>query len=369
MRSERLFRVKLTGEHAIDQGGPFREILSTFVAELESSLLPLLLPTPNATTATGNHRDCFLLNPRACDAARNARCDLHRRMLVFLGQLMGYSLRNSEFMSLSLAPLIWKRIVGEPLTFADLQAVDESVASSLLVLKQIDVDPDTFENEIFPDLRFEFLSCDGVTNVELEQGGSQRPVTFADRDEFFDKAVTMRLAEFDAAADAVKHGLATTVPQILLSLYAGHQLETLVCGSVEIDVALLKKNTQYELCSEHDVHVRYFWKVLDQMSHEERSVFLRFVWGRSRLPLVSSSDGTFSTKLKINRFVVPTSSRDNDDSDDNGRRAAPTADDYFPVGHTCFFSIDLPAYSSFEVARKKIRYAIHNCRAIDGDTG
>ena len=162
MRSERLFRVKLTGEHAIDQGGPFREILSTFVAELESSLLPLLIPTPNATAGTGNHRDCFLLHPRACDAQRNSKSDLHRQMLIFLGQLMGYSLRNSEFISLSLAPLVWKRIVGEPLTFADLQAIDDSVASSLLVLKHIDTDPETFDS-IFVDLRFEFLSSDGTS--------------------------------------------------------------------------------------------------------------------------------------------------------------------------------------------------------------
>ena len=43
------------------------------------------------------------------------------------------------------------------------------------------------------------------------------------------------------------------------------------------------------------------------------------------------------------------------------------ADNYFPVAHTCFWSLELPAYSSEEVLREKLRYAIFNCMAIDGD--
>uniref|UniRef100_A0A7S3JQH8 Uncharacterized protein n=1 Tax=Aureoumbra lagunensis TaxID=44058 RepID=A0A7S3JQH8_9STRA len=387
MRSERLFRVKLKGEHAIDQGGPFREILSTLVAELESRLLPLLIPTPNNTSDAGQHRECFLLNPRACDVLRNPRHDLHRRMLVFLGQLMGYCLRNSEFMSLSLAPPVWKRLVGEQLTFDDLRSVDEAVASSLVTLKEIETAAE-FE-AIFVDLRFEFLSSDGITTIELEPNGSHRIVHFEDRFEFFDKAVKMRLEEFDIAAEALRAGLASTVPQLLLALYAGHQLETLVCGSIQIDVALLKRNTIYESCSEHEPHIKAFWKVLEHMDHRERSVFLRFVWGRSRLPM----DPVFPTKFKINRFNVPVATSAPrqqlttglpstsaslspipetpalSDSPAFNTPRIPTADDFFPIGHTCFFAIDLPAYSSFEIARKKIRYAIHNCRAIDGDTG
>lgn len=38
-----------------------------------------------------------------------------------------------------------------------------------------------------------------------------------------------------------------------------------------------------------------------------------------------------------------------------------------PVAHTCFFSLDLPPYSSYEVTRSKILYAIVNCQAIDAD--
>jgi len=43
------------------------------------------------------------------------------------------------------------------------------------------------------------------------------------------------------------------------------------------------------------------------------------------------------------------------------------ADQYLPVAHTCFFSLELPAYSSLEIMKEKLRYASFNCTAIDGD--
>ena len=42
-------------------------------------------------------------------------------------------------------------------------------------------------------------------------------------------------------------------------------------------------------------------------------------------------------------------------------------DDYYPIAHTCFFSLELPRYSSLEICKEKLRYAVFNCQAIDGD--
>ena len=40
-------------------------------------------------------------------------------------------------------------------------------------------------------------------------------------------------------------------------------------------------------------------------------------------------------------------------------------DSFLPIAHTCFFSLDLPFYTSFEILRKKVLYASLNCTAID----
>lgn len=57
----------------------------------------------------------------------------------------------------------------------------------------------------------------------------------------------------------------------------------------------------------------------------------RFAWGRSRLPLSAEQ---FSQSFKIQAF------------------ARAPADAYLPVAHTCFFSLELPRYSSREVCRR-----------------
>lgn len=132
------------------------------------------------------------------------------------------------------------------------------------------------------------------------------------------------------------------------SLLTWRQLEVLVCGKPEVDVDLLESVTDYSSCSRGDEHIRNFWRVLREFSEEERSALLRFTWGRSRLPL---SADAFPQRFKLQSF----------------NKHPPDA--YYPVAHTCFFSLDLPRYSSLELMREKLRYAIFNCEAIDADEG
>lgn len=49
------------------------------------------------------------------------------------------------------------------------------------------------------------------------------------------------------------------------------------------------------------------------------------------------------------------------------RKGGADADIMLPVAHTCFFSIELPRYTSYEILRDKLRYAFTNCQAIDTD--
>ncbi|CAE7895047.1 Herc2, partial [Symbiodinium sp. KB8] len=121
--------------------------------------------------------------------------------------------------------------------------------------------------------------------------------------------------------DAIRRGLARVIPPSLLSLLGWRELEVHVCGRPVIDVALLKANTSYSGCSASDPHIAYFWEAMEEFTPKERAMYLRFVWGRSRLPLTSAG----------------------------------------------FFSIELPAYTSKEKLKEKLSYAFTNCLAIDTD--
>lgn len=57
-----------------------------------------------------------------------------------------------------------------------------------------------------------------------------------------------------------------------------------VCGSPEIPLYLLKSVATYKGVDATAPLVVWFWEVMEELSDNERSLFLRFVWGRTRLP-------------------------------------------------------------------------------------
>ena len=105
------------------------------------------------------------------------------------------------------------------------------------------------------------------------------------------------------------------------------------------------ENTEYESCTRNDPHINLFWEILREMNTKEKSLYLKFVWGRSRLP--ASRD---FRHMKITRYHTPG-----------------PVNNYLPISHTCFFTIDLPVYTTKEAMRNKILYAITHCTAIDLD--
>ena len=336
---EKLYTCTFMGERSHDAGGPYRESWSQYAQELESPHLPLLLRTPNGRHATGQNRDRWVLHP-------GSRSVVHQDMFVFLGKLMGIAVRTRQYMALNVAPLIWDLLVGERVSPDALAGVDQMLRQSMHKIRHIEdegIGEDMFAYVVME--TYTTLSTDDRA-VELVPGGAQRDVTFQDRSEYADLVENYRLHEFDVQIVSLRRGLATVLPVQQLCLFTGEELETMVCGRPYIDIDLLESCTEYSSCSADDEHVKFFWRVMREFSHEERSAFLRFTWGRSRLPLNAAG---FPQRMKILNFNKN------------------PADQYFPVAHTCFFQCELPQYSTIEIMRDKLRYAIFNCQAIDGD--
>ena len=337
-RADKAWNVVWRGESSQDAGGPYREAWSVCSLELQSPALPLLHRTPNNVHAVGPNREHWVLNP-GCTG------ELALQLFAFLGKLMGMVMRNGELLHLDLSPVVWKLLGGEPVAAPeDLEAVDVEIARSLRLLRAMG--REEFDAAFADHLDFTCVATDGRT-VELVPGGAQRTVGYDDRVEYARLVEQYRLREFDAQAAALRAGLATIVPARLLALFTWEEIEVMVCGLRQVDVGLLRQVTEYSSgVRPEDPHVQYLWQVLEEWTDEERSMFIRFCWGRSRLPLRAED---FPQRFKIQCF---------------GR--AP-ADNYLPVAHTCFFSLELPAYSSLEVCRRKLTLAISACSEIDAD--
>lgn len=338
-RSNKMYRCTLMGERAHDAGGPYRESWSMYSADLQSPSLPLLIRTPNARHNAGQGREKWTLNPGSTSST-------HEQMYIFLGKLMGMAIRTEEYLALNLPSMVWKLLVNDTVNREDLEGVDAMLCQSMDKLRNIHLEGIT--EDLFEDVfmeTFTTLSTDDRV-IELVADGANKPVTFANRYEYATLVEQYRMREIDQHVAWVRQGLATIIPQRLLSLFTWDELETMVCGKPDIDVELLRSTTEYSGCRHDDQHVQYFWQALREFTPEERSMLIRFTWGRSRLPLNAAS---FPQRFKLQNY---------------NRHPA---DNYLPISHTCFFSLELPAYSSLEVMKEKLRYAIYNCTAIDGD--
>jgi E3 ubiquitin-protein ligase HERC2 len=124
--------------------------------------------------------------------------------------------------------------------------------------------------------------------------------------------------------------MAEVSPMRILKLFSWQQLEVLVAGSPLFDFELWKQKTEASGLTSKTLDL--FWKVMASFSSKEQSGFIRFAWGRSRLPPPKD----FTTKMKL--------------IFGQGK---------LPVAHTCFFSIELPEYATEAEMRTGLLTAIN----------
>ncbi|KAL3673478.1 hypothetical protein V7S43_001188 [Phytophthora oleae] len=343
--ADRAFKCQFVGEFGDDFGGLYRECLAQLSCELQTftPMVPILRPCSNALMSTGENRELFVPNPHLRTNARRVQ------MAEFLGKLAGIAVRTKTPLDLNLPPVIWKLLVGQQVVRQDIEAIHQGCFQVVDTIANLDAHgiTEAMFDEIV-DASFTVLSSTRET-VELVPGGRHLHVTWEDRAEYANAVETYRLTEFAPVCGDISRGVATMLPAPTLGLFSWHELRTLVCGKASVDISLLRRRTIYgDGCQATDPHVAYFWDVLSEFTDEQKSSFLRFVWGRSRLPTHAAD---FTQDFKISGLP----------------KAAGRADMYLPIAHTCFFSIDLPAYSSREVMHDKLVYAITHCQSIDAD--
>ena len=342
-KDARAWTTVFAGESGTDVGGLYREALYVICNELQSNMLPFFIQCPNGRAGVGQNREKFV--PRT-----SATRPQYLKLYEFLGQLMGLAIRSKELLSLDLPSIVWKALIGDAITEADVLAIDAlsfAMIDNMRMMEREGVQPSEF-NEAFASARFVMVDSEGK-EFELCKNGRKKALTWENRHEFCRLLVDHRKNEFAQQCAAMRRGLATVVPYTLLSLFTAEELELQVCGMPEMDVDMLQRMTKYQGCGPDEPHIQHFWSVMrNRFTERDRALFLKFVWGRSRLP-VKESDWAVKFTIK----AMP--------------RSEANPDNWQIVGHTCFFSIDLPKYTTQEVCYKRLLFAILNCESIDAD--
>lgn len=312
-------------------------------------VLPLLMPCPNRVAGSGVNRELFVLTPCVLELtplpaagggpsgslydayygpapwpsghrpafyvpAGAARTPMVLTPLLvefyrFLGRVIGVAVRSRVQLPFLLAPSFWKAMVCSQASLLDLAAIDTSAAAVLTQLKQardstlpfVTMEEHGDPVPGFDDLMWTTSLSDGC-EVELVPGGSSIPVSLRDVDAYCAAVTQARLQEAAPATRAILEGLLSVVPAAVLPILTAREFELMVCGSGDVDVDLLQRNTEYdEDVSPSDPHIQSFWRVLRSFTPGQRQQFLRFVWARSRLPTTSSE---FTQKFKMQAAVA-----------------------------------------------------------------
>lgn len=254
-------------------------MMTNLAGEIQSASLPLMVRTANNRNEIGSDRDCWTIN---CSSTTPT----HEELFRFLGYFLGYCARSKSPMDLSFPQLFWKKVLDEPVTIDDLKNVDKYTYQLLKDTEEHGrlLNEDEFNEAIKENFT---TTLSDLKVVELCEDGANKKVTHANHKEFIDLVVKTRLNEADKQIEWVKEGMNKVVPLGIFSFLTPRQLEYRVTGNPEITTAALKAIT-YGADGDHKI-MKWFWQMFDSWNQQERRAYLKFVWGRSKIPIDCSN--------------------------------------------------------------------------------
>lgn len=317
--------VTFRNEEGVDAGGVSREFFEILAKEIFN---------PNYALFTSTEDGCtFQPNPNS-----NINPD-HLSYFRFVGRIVGKAVADSFCLDAHFTRSLYKHMLGLEPTHHDMEAIDPDYYRNLNTILEYNL------ADIGLDLTFSIQdnSFGRQQVIDLIPNGRNIPVTEQNKEEYVRKICQHRMTtSIQSQIKAYLDGFYELVSPELISVFTPGELELLISGLPEIDLMDLKKNTDYQGWKATDKEIEWFWNVLFSLSRNEKAAFLQFVTGSSKVPLAGFSElqGMRGTQ----KFCIHKA---------GGAKGA------LMSAHTCFNSLDLPAYSSEDETREKLLYAIN----------
>lgn len=363
-------------EAGIDGGGVTKEFLTSVTNRA-------FMPTEYIDMFIENDQHLLYPNPVAVEEHKEAlrqtgylenspefRDQISRLLqrYEFLGRIIGKCLYEGILVDVNFAPFFLRKWAltdgagstsnesGYRPTLNDLRDLDEELYQGLHKLKTYPGDVEDFSlnfsvtDTIVVDHTTEPKKTKAITK-ELMPNGSDTPVTNQNRLVYISYMARHRLqSQPFLQTTAFLRGLSTMIQPSWLSMFNQSELQTLISGTrTSIDVEDLRRNTMYggtyvigDDGLEHPT-IRLFWKILTDMSDEERRAVLKFVTSTPRAPLLGFR--TLNPRFSI--------------------RDAGSDQDRLPSTSTCVNLLKLPMYRDEEVLKEKLLYSVFSGAGFD----
>ncbi|KAK0141752.1 E3 ubiquitin-protein ligase HECW2 [Merluccius polli] len=316
--------VSFVGEEGLDYSGPSREFFFLVSRELFNPYYGLFEYSANDTYTVQ-------ISPMS------AFVDNHHEWFRFSGRILGLALIHQYLLDAFFTRPFYKGLLRIPCELSDLEFLDEEFHQSLQWMKDNDIEDMldltfTVNEEVFGQ----------ITERELKVGGANIAVTEKNKKEYIERTVKWRIERgVVQQTESLVRGFYEVVDARLVSVFDARELELVIAGTAEIDLADWRNNTEYR-GGYHDNHIviRWFWAAVERFNNEQRLRLLQFVTGTSSIPyegFASLRGSNGPRRFCVEKWGKVTS---------------------LPRAHTCFNRLDLPPYPSFSMLYEKMLTAV-----------
>nr|CAB3252474.1 E3 ubiquitin-protein ligase HECW2-like [Phallusia mammillata] len=316
--------ITFDGEEGLDYSGPSREFFFLLSRELFNPYYGLF---------EYSAVDTYTVQISPVSMFVDSYIDWFR----FAGRIIGLCLVHHCLLDAFFTRPLYKMLLRSKCDLSDLRYVDEQFYQSMVWMK---------ENDITDVLDLTFTADEEmfgkIEEKELKPNGKNIPVTEKNKKEYIDRMVKHRVIRGTIEqTNMLVRGFNEVIDLRLLNVFDAHELELVICGTADIDLADWRQHTEYR-GGYFDMHpvIQWFWLALERFDNERRLRLLQFVTGTSSMPYegFAALRGPNGPK----RFCIEKWGKVH----------------CLPRAHTCFNRIDLPPYPSFEILWEKIVIAV-----------
>ncbi|EAY11935.1 hypothetical protein TVAG_399400 [Trichomonas vaginalis G3] len=307
----RYFRVNFVGEGGVDAGGPRREAYDNLMAEIIDS------------------DEYFVRSPKSKEMGSVVKIPsltARPEYISLVGSLVASTFLNGVRFPFRFEKYIWKSLFGYPITASDAMSIDSELMSTVNSLRC------GYKGVV----RMKSLSGESLKAWEITEETEEEKVQ-----SILDEIISQRIKEMNNGFAPFKDGFLTVIPFKYLKILSPDVIEELLCGDNEITAYQLTSILRFR--GNYPLHYTMFTRCIEEMTNKERISLVKFITGNTTKP----------DSITVHFY-------------DDGREHD-MKNGLLPYAHTCFKSIDMYLYTSYEVMLSKLRTAIeHGSLISDG---
>jgi hypothetical protein len=218
----------------------------------------------------------------------------HLQFFHFAGRFVAKALIDNQRLDAYFTRSFYKHLLGITPSFPDVESVDVDKYRSLEWMLKNSIDHILFDTFSVETNEF------GVhKTIDLIPNGRNIPVTDKNKllyvhlvsDFILTRAIHSQLSAF-------LRGFHDLIPAQLISVFNEQEIELMICGLPDIDLADLKRHIEYRgfggeagaaaagaTTAAENKAVQWFWQIISEFNQQEKALLVLFVTGTSKIPL------------------------------------------------------------------------------------